>query len=213
MLHIPERGPYKNNGNYIIALMTLLKRIVHCDYSFIRPPPSSSASPSTSSTAQTITSTSLPSSHPSRPSSSDGLASSTKIGVGLGVSFGVTIFADVAFLYMRHIRQKGLPRHSHSGNIAAAGLYPAGDQDMKVVAVQTERKTNGAASLEQTCPLLVFPLERTAPLLPLGHEEGVSPLANIRVLHGWDVPPYSRYSYSSAVTQERFGECHDLMPV
>ena len=93
---------------------------------------------------------------------------------------------------MRHIRHKKLSRLRHSGNIAAAGLYPARDQDMKLNAVQTERKTDRAASLEQTGPLPVSPLEQTAPVSPLGHEEDVSPSANIRELHGWDIPPYSR---------------------
>ncbi|KAL9063257.1 MAG: hypothetical protein Q9161_009561 [Pseudevernia consocians] len=145
-----------------------------------------------SSAEQASSPTGRPSSGYSRPPSSGSLATSTKIGIGLGVPLGVIIVAIIAFLCMRHIRHKKQSRLRHSGNIAAAGVYPASDQDMKLNAVQVEKKTDVAASLEQTGPLPVSPLEQRAPVSPLGHEEDVSPSANIRELHGWDIPPYSR---------------------
>ena len=85
----------------------------------------STAAAATSSAAQTTTSTSTstaPSTH-----SNSGLSSNAKIGIGLGVPLGICAAAIIAFLILRTLRHKQSSRLRHSGNIAAAGLYPARD--------------------------------------------------------------------------------------
>ena len=176
-----QRGDRDDSTIFIAALMTSSAVFTGSEGSAAST--SSSAAPTSSFAAPTVASTASPSSHPSQPSSSSGLATSAKIGVGLGVPFGVTIVAVVAFLCTRHIKHKKKSRLRHSGNIAAVGLYPASDQDMKLNTMQTEMKTDVAASLEQMGPPPVSLLERREPVSPLAHEEDVSPSANIQELH------------------------------
>ena len=49
------------------------------------------------------------------------------MGIGFGVSLGVSAVALVALLSIRYRRYKNSSRLRHSGNIAAAGLYPVRD--------------------------------------------------------------------------------------
>lgn len=128
------------------------------------------SSSSTTSIARSSSSTISIAQTPSATASSSHQASA-KIGIGVGVPFGIIFVAIVGFLTLRHLKYKQVSRLRHHGIIAAAGLYPVVDEsDDRTGEMNQRRVTDTENGIE-----------------PQGFEKD-----GVHEIQGTEIPAYSR---------------------